>query len=122
MLWRAASIASRADDLGRIIAGSIVTWLAAQVFINVGMTMGIMPMTGVLLPFASYGGSAIFVDALTVGLLIGIGRRCRVRRPQPSPCDAGPVRSERSTCHAGIGGDAWPTAPDEEPLADVPAL
>lgn len=75
LLWRAVSIAARADDLGRIIAGSIATWFAAQVFINVGMTLGIMPVTGVPLPFVSYGGSALFVDLLAVGLLLNIARK-----------------------------------------------
>lgn len=75
LLWRALSIAARADDLGRIIAGSITVWFAVQVFINVGMAMGIMPVTGVPLPFVSYGGSALFVDLIAVGTLINIARQ-----------------------------------------------
>jgi rod shape determining protein RodA len=75
LLGRAVSIASHADDLGRVIAGSIAAWFAAQVFINVGMAMGIMPVTGVPLPFVSYGGSALFVDMIAVGILVNISRQ-----------------------------------------------
>ena len=74
LLWRTLNIATRADELGRIIAASIATWFAAQVFINIGMAMGIMPVAGVPLPFVSYGGSALFADMIAVGLLVSIGR------------------------------------------------
>ncbi|MDP9100566.1 MAG: rod shape-determining protein RodA [Actinomycetota bacterium] len=76
LLWRGITIASRAPDLyGSIVAGSVVMWLAFQSFTNIGMTVGIMPVTGLPLPFVSYGGSSLFADLIGVALLSNIARR-----------------------------------------------
>ncbi len=70
ILWRGLRIASRAPDLfGRIVAGGIVCWLAFETFENIGMNLGIMPVTGIPLQFVSYGGSSLFASMLAVGLL-----------------------------------------------------
>jgi rod shape determining protein RodA len=70
VLWRALRIAFRADDLfGRLVATGVVAWLAFQMFENVGMSLGIMPVTGVPLPFVSYGGTSMFATWIAVGLL-----------------------------------------------------
>lgn len=70
LLLRALRIATRAEDqFGMLIASGIAIWFAVQAFINVGMTVGIMPVTGLPLPFVSYGGSAMFADMLAVGCL-----------------------------------------------------
>jgi rod shape determining protein RodA len=70
ILWRGLRIASRAPDLfGRIIAGGVVCWLAFETFENIGMNLGIMPVTGIPLQFVSYGGSSLFASMLAVGLL-----------------------------------------------------
>ena len=57
---------------GSLIAGGICAMLMFQVFVNVGMTLGIMPITGVPLPLMSYGGSSVLVTFLAVGLLQSI--------------------------------------------------
>jgi len=57
-----------------VLAASLVSWFAFQSFVNIGMTVGLMPVTGVPLPFLSYGGSAIFAELVGVGLLVSIGR------------------------------------------------
>lgn len=76
LCWRGLRIAQRAPDaFGRTVAAGIVAWLAVQSFVNIGMTLGIMPVTGLPLPFVSYGGSAMFADLLAVGLLVSIGRQ-----------------------------------------------
>ncbi len=76
LLWRGITIAVRAPDLyGSIVAGSVVMWLAFQSFTNIGMTVGIMPVTGLPLPFVSYGGSSLFADLIGVALLSNIARR-----------------------------------------------
>jgi rod shape determining protein RodA len=76
VLWRALVIASRSDDVfGRIAAAGIACWLGFQAFQNVGMCLGIMPVTGVPLPFVSYGGSSMFACLLAVGLLQSIHLR-----------------------------------------------
>ena len=70
VMWRGLRIAAHAaDDFGRVVAAGIVCWFAFQSFVNIGMTLGIMPVTGLPLPFVSYGGSAMFANLLAVGLL-----------------------------------------------------
>ncbi len=70
ILWRAGRIARRSSDLfGRLVAGGVMAWLAFQIFENIGMAMGLMPMTGVPLPFLSYGGTSLFAAIMGIGLL-----------------------------------------------------
>jgi rod shape determining protein RodA len=70
ILWRAVRIAMLAEDLfGVLMATGIVCWFTFQAFENIGMTLGIMPVTGVPLPFVSYGGSSMFANLMAVGLL-----------------------------------------------------
>ena len=76
VLWRALLIAVRAEDLfSRLAAGGIACWLGFQSFQNIGMCLGIMPVTGVPLPLVSYGGSSMFASLVAVGLLLNIQRR-----------------------------------------------
>lgn len=78
VFWRGLRIAARAPDpFGRMVAGAIVWWFAVQFFVNIGMTVGIAPVTGVPLPFVSYGGSAMFADLAAVGVLLAINRDAR---------------------------------------------
>jgi rod shape determining protein RodA len=75
VLVRALRIAQRADDqFGMLVAAGVAIWFAVQAFINIGMTMGIMPVTGLPLPFVSYGGSAMFADMIAVGVLQAVHR------------------------------------------------
>jgi rod shape determining protein RodA len=76
VLWRALRIAARADDLfGRLAAGGIACWLGFQTFQNIGMCLGIMPVTGVPLPLVSYGGTSMFATLAAMGLLQNIHLR-----------------------------------------------
>ena len=76
LLMRGVKIALEARDfLGSILCMGIVTLLASQVFINLGMTVGIMPVTGVPLPFLSYGGSCLLTMIVCVGLLLNVRMR-----------------------------------------------
>ena len=76
ILWRACRIAMNARDaFGRLVATGIVCWFGFQAFENIGMTLGIMPVTGLPLPFVSYGGSSMFACLLATGLLQNIHRR-----------------------------------------------
>ncbi len=73
---RALRIATRADDqFGMLVAAGIAIWFLFQAFVNIGMTVGIMPITGLPLPFISYGGSAIFADMIAIGLLLSVHRK-----------------------------------------------
>jgi rod shape determining protein RodA len=70
VIWRAAMIAWRADDMyGRLVASGVVAWFAFQMFENVGMALGIMPITGIPLPFVSAGGTSMMATYIAVGLL-----------------------------------------------------
>ena len=76
VLWRALRIARQSEDLfGRLVAVGVVCWFAFQVFENIGMTLGIMPVTGLPLPFVSYGGSSMFASLMAVGLLQNVHMR-----------------------------------------------
>jgi rod shape determining protein RodA len=78
MLSRALRIVVMAKDLyGSLIAAGVTAMLMFQVFVNVGMTIGIMPITGVTLPLMSYGGSSVITTLLAVGLLQSIYVRAR---------------------------------------------
>jgi rod shape determining protein RodA len=75
IVLRAIRAAQRADDMyGMLVAAGIAVWFAFQSFVNIGMTIGIMPITGLPLPFVSYGGSAIFADMIAIGLLQSVRR------------------------------------------------
>lgn len=70
VLWRGLVVARGAEELfGRLVAVGVVGWFTFQVFQNVGMNLGIMPVTGLTLPFVSYGGSSMFASWLAIGLL-----------------------------------------------------
>ncbi|MDJ0463553.1 rod shape-determining protein RodA [Streptomyces sp. H27-C3] len=78
VLWRACTIARETTELyGTIVAAGIIAWFAFQSFENIGMTLGIMPVAGLPLPFVSYGGSSMFAVWVAIGLLQSI----RVQRP-----------------------------------------
>ncbi|MCC5949948.1 MAG: rod shape-determining protein RodA [Nitriliruptoraceae bacterium] len=81
LVWRGLRIAILAKDLfGQLAAAGVVAVLALQVFVNVGMTLGIMPVTGLPLPFVSYGGTSLIVWFAMIGLLLNIHMR-RFERP-----------------------------------------
>jgi rod shape determining protein RodA len=76
LIWRALRIAVMSRDLfGTLIGAGIATMWAFQLFVNVGMTMGIMPITGIPLPFISFGGSSLLTNFAAVGLLLNIHMR-----------------------------------------------
>ena len=78
ILMRGFSIAKRTNDLfGRLVTMGVVAWFSFQIFQNIGMTMGLMPMTGVPLPFLSYGGSSMFANMIAIGLLQNVYQRTR---------------------------------------------
>jgi rod shape determining protein RodA len=81
VLWRALRIVSIARDFySAIVAGGIVVALLFQIFVNVGMTMGIAPITGIPLPFVSVGGSSMIANLAAMGVLLSIYARGRASR------------------------------------------
>lgn len=82
LVWRSLVIAQATDDVfGRVAAAGIACWWGFQAFQNIGMCLGIMPVTGVPLPFVSYGGSSMFAGMLALGLLQNIHLRSSSQLP-----------------------------------------
>ena len=78
LFLRAFAICRRSSDLfGRLVCIGVIAWFSFQAFENIGMSMGLMPMTGVPLPFLSYGGSSMFANLIGVGLLQNVHSRGR---------------------------------------------
>nr|MDQ3725995.1 FtsW/RodA/SpoVE family cell cycle protein [Actinomycetota bacterium] len=78
MIWRALRILTMSKNFyGALVAGGITAMLMFQVFVNVGMTIGIMPVTGITLPLMSFGGSSVVVTFLALGLLQSIHVQAR---------------------------------------------
>ena len=76
LLWRAIRIASLSKDaFGTYLATGVASMFAIQIFVNVGMVVGIMPITGIPLPFLSYGGTAMLVNFLAIGILLNVHMR-----------------------------------------------
>jgi rod shape determining protein RodA len=85
LLWRALRIVALSRSFyGSLIAGGLVAMLASQVIVNVGMNMGMMPVTGISLPLLSYGGSSILATCLALGLLQSIHVQARLDAPTRS--------------------------------------
>jgi rod shape determining protein RodA len=79
LIWRALRIATLSRDMyGSILAGGIGAVILFQVFVNIGMAIGIMPVTGIPLPFVSYGGTHMIAFLMLVGLLQAIHVRATI--------------------------------------------
>jgi cell division protein FtsW len=73
--WRGFKIAKKADDkFQKILALGITSWISIQAFVNIGSMTGLLPLTGVPLPFISYGGSHLLTELMGVGILLNISR------------------------------------------------
>jgi len=76
LLWRIFRTARLSKDpFGTFVAVGVGTMIAIQVFVNIGMNIGIMPITGIPLPFLSYGGSALIADFIGIGLVLNVHMR-----------------------------------------------
>ncbi len=81
VVWRGLRIVTLArEPFSAIVAGGLVFSLLFQIFVNVGMTMGIAPITGIPLPFVSVGGSSMIANLIAIGILLSISVRARARR------------------------------------------
>ncbi|MCJ7543041.1 MAG: FtsW/RodA/SpoVE family cell cycle protein, partial [Phycisphaerae bacterium] len=86
-----AEISTITDDaFGRLLAVGVLALLFSQIVINTGMTLGLMPVTGMTLPLASYGGSSLVVNGAALGLLVNVGQR-RPYLLAPKPFEYGPA-------------------------------
>lgn len=98
LVWRCLIVAKGAGDTyGSLIAVGVATWIGMQIFINVGMNIGLMPVTGIPLPFISYGGSSLMSILLGLGLVQSVALRSSSIIFGASPLRAGWNRSARTT-------------------------
>ena len=75
LIWRGYYIALNASDrFGTLLAAGITTQIAVQTFLNLGVTTGLLPVTGASLPFFSYGGTALLIQLAEMGILLAISR------------------------------------------------
>ena len=82
LVWRGFRIAKYApDNFGRYVAVGITSWIAIQTFINIGALTGLIPLTGVPLPFISYGNSSLFALLIAIGILLNISKHSNHERP-----------------------------------------
>ncbi len=76
VVWRGFVIASTAPDtFGKLLAGGIISFLAIQMLVNLGAQTALLPLTGIPLPFISYGGSALVIDLTAIGILLNISKQ-----------------------------------------------
>ena len=114
--WRVlhAAVVSR-DTFGRLICAGLFAFIAFSVFQNAGMTMGIMPITGIPLPFVSYGGTAVLVFFSAVGLALERGRS-----PEIQVTDVEPQLEADADSGWRDGPDAGGRVPDPDPVRHLP--
>jgi cell division protein FtsW len=109
--WRGIRIALAAPDtFGALLAAGITTWICVQAFINIGVVVSLIPVTGITLPFVSAGGSSLVVSFVAVGILLSISREADASRMVG---DAGPHRGRRHR-------RAHPPGPRRRTVADDP--
>lgn len=78
LCWLGVATALRAPDaFGMLLAAGLTTWLAVQAFVNIGAVIGILPITGVPLPFVSFGGSSMLATMAATGILLNVARHAR---------------------------------------------
>ena len=81
LIWRGLKIAKEApDEFGRLLAVGITSWLGFQALLNFGAMTTLIPLTGIPLPFVSYGGSSLVLSLLAVGILANISRYKIIRK------------------------------------------
>jgi cell division protein FtsW len=84
LAWFGLRAATRAPDrFGSLLAVGITTWISSQVIINIGAVIGVLPVTGIPLPFISFGGSSLIVTMAAVGILLNIAAQERAAPPAP---------------------------------------
>ena len=108
LIWRGVVIAKRAPDaFGSLLATGIVAWIGFQMLMNVGGVTRLIPLTGIPLPFVSYGGSALAATLIAVGLLLSISRYAVFKKPVPETPQRGAVPTRplaRDRAPAAQGG------------------
>ena len=110
LAYRGVRIALRAPDpMGALIATGITTWLVFQAWVNMAVVASLIPMTGITLPFISYGGSSLCVGLIAVGILLNVGRQAA---PAPATVPRAPRRRRDGRARQPAARDRGGTARD----------
>ncbi|CAN5194394.1 putative lipid II flippase FtsW [soil metagenome] len=106
LAFKGIRIALRAPDAsGGLLAAGITAWLAFQAWLNMAVVASLVPMTGITLPFVSYGGSSLCLGLVAVGILLNVGHQGASPAPVPSPSRGrGDRRTRESAARGGGGG------------------
>ncbi len=127
LAWYGFRAATRAPDrFGSLLAVGITVWVTSQAVINVGAVIGVLPVTGIPLPFISYGGSSLVITMAAVGILLNVAARERRARDgargrsgeapaREPPVRAGDRRRHRRPSPAGAGHRRGPRRPRAPP-------
>src|SRR4029079_14583833 len=107
------------DTFGALLAAGITAWLCLQAFINIGVVVALLPITGITLPFISAGGSSLIISFAAVGILLSISRETVDKRTWND--DATPDRSRRDG-RTHLPGTGRRAIPQHRPCAARPAL
>ncbi|HWE71072.1 MAG TPA: putative lipid II flippase FtsW [Acidimicrobiales bacterium] len=92
LAWYGLRAATRAPDrFGSLVAIGITVWITSQTLINIGAVIGVLPVTGIPLPFVSFGGSSLVMDLAAVGILLNIAGHERLPRPVRHPARRAPT-------------------------------
>ena len=94
------------DPFGRLLAVGVLALLFSQIVINVGMTMGLMPITGMTLPLVSYGGSSLVVNCAALGMLVNVGQRRPILLGK-RPFEFGEKKEKPPAPYGPLGDDQW---------------
>jgi len=102
------------DATGTLLATGVTVWLVFQAWVNMAVVAALLPMTGITLPFISYGGSSICVGLVAVGILLNVGRQAVARADDRAPVQGAPRggRDRRARQPAPRGGRSAPRADD----------
>ena len=94
LLWRGLQIVRRApDSFGSLLATGVLAWIGFQTLINVGGVTRMIPLTGIPLPFLSYGGSSLAATLIAVGVLLSVSRYAALAGPRESEPPRGALRA-----------------------------
>ncbi|MGB2821270.1 MAG: FtsW/RodA/SpoVE family cell cycle protein [Phycisphaerae bacterium] len=94
------------DPFARLLAVGVLALLFSQIFINVGMTMGLMPITGMTLPLVSYGGSSLVVNCVALGVLVNVGQRRPILLGR-RPFEFGEKKEKPPAPYGPLADDQW---------------
>jgi cell division protein FtsW len=107
LCWMGLRAAEQAPDrFGTLVGVGLVAWIASETFINVGAVVGLLPVTGIPLPFISFGGSSLVITMAAAGILVNIARQGAVAGPSAIQHRSGGTRRQVAHVRVAVGSAA----------------